>query len=103
MIDKNKTLRKAIQYYGHFEQHSVCMEECGELIQAISKFLRATTATEMLKARKGIVEELTDVQICLDELRIMHDISDKELEDEYNFKLVRLNGRVEDGNIEDSV
>lgn len=102
-MDKQRVLRKAIQHYGHFTQHNVCMEECGELIQAISKFLRAEKASDMLKARRGIVEELTDVQICLDELRIMHDISDKELEDEYNFKLVRLNGRVDDDDSEDSI
>ena len=89
-------LRKAIQQYGYINQHQVAMEECGELVQAISKFLRATTATEMLKARRGIVEEMVDVQIMLDQLKIMHDISDKELADEYKFKLVRLNGRLED-------
>ena len=89
-------LRKVIQHYGYINQHQVAMEECGELVQAISKFLRATTATDMLKARKGVVEELVDVQIMLDQLKIMHDISDKELNDEYKFKLVRLNGRLED-------
>ena len=89
-------LRKAIQHYGYINQYQVAMEKCGELVQAISKFLRATTATDMLKARKEIVEELVDVQIMLDQLKIMHDISDKELNDEYKFKLVRLNGRLED-------
>lgn len=89
-------LRKAIQRYGYINQHQVAMEECGELVQAISKFLRATTATEMLKARRGIVEEMADVQIMMDQLKIMHDISDKEMNDEYKFKLVRLNGSLED-------
>lgn len=89
-------LRKAIQHYGYVNRHKQTIDSCNKLIQAISKFLRATTATEMLKARRGIVEEMVDVQIMMDQLKIMHDIKPKEFEDEYKFKLVRLNGRLED-------
>lgn len=36
MIDK-KIVAKSIEHYGAYIQSTVCMEECGELIQEISK------------------------------------------------------------------
>lgn len=97
MIDKRKIYQKAIEYYGSFEQHSVAMEECGELIQAISKFMRATKAKDMLIARNKIKEEMADVMIMIGQLQEMHSIDGKELEQEIDYKLARLNERIEYG------
>ena len=97
MIDKRKIYKKAIDYYGSFEQHSVAMEECGELIQAISKFMRATKPSDMLIARNHIKEEMADVLIMLAQLQEMHSIDGKELEQEIDYKLARLNERIENG------
>lgn len=97
MIDKRKIYQKAIEYYGSFEQHSVAMEECGELIQAISKFMRATKPSDMLIARNHIKEEMADVLIMIGQLQEMHSIDNKELEKEVDYKLARLNERIDYG------
>lgn len=89
--------KKAIDYYGTYEQHSVAMEECSELIQAISKFLRADKPKDMLIARNHIREEIADVMIMIDQLRLMHSIGDKEMEQEVEYKVMRLKKRVEYG------
>ena len=94
---KKKVYQDAIKFYGTYNQHNVAMEECGELIQAISKFLRATKAKDMLIARNHIREEIADVMIVIDQLRLMHAIGDKEMEQEVEYKVARLNERIEHG------
>lgn len=42
-----------------------------------------------------MVEEIADVLIMIDQLKLMHHISDKEIEDEIEFKLLRINGRLQ--------
>ena len=95
---KKEVFTKAIKYYGSLEQHSVAMEECGELIQAISKFLRSYQPKEMLTARNHIREEIADVLIMIEQLKLMHSITEKELEQEIEYKVTRLKERMKDGN-----
>lgn len=90
MIDRQTIIRKAITKYGLFAQHVVAMEELGELIQAISKHLRGKDN------KQEIITEMADVYVMLEELKMMDNISDKEIDAEIDYKLVRLNGRLED-------
>lgn len=94
---RDEILKNAIDYYGEFTQHSVAQEECGELIQAISKWLRAVKPTDQLNARNLIRDEMADVLVMLEQLKLMHSISDKELNQQIDYKLVRLRGRMDDG------
>lgn len=94
---RSKILHEAIDYYGEFNQHSVAQEECGELIQAISKWLRAVKPTDQLNARNLIRDEMADVLIMLEQLKLMHSITDKELNQQIDYKLVRLRGRMDEG------
>jgi len=94
---RNKILKEAIDYYGEFNQHSVAQEECGELIQAISKWLRAVKPTDQLNARNLIRDEMADVYVMLEQLKMMHSITDKELNQQIDYKLVRLRGRMDEG------
>lgn len=94
---RNEILKEAIDYYGEFNQHSVAQEECGELIQAISKWLRAVKPSDQLNARNLIRDEMADVYVMLEQLKIMHSISDKELNQQIDYKLVRLRGRMDEG------
>lgn len=87
-IDENKILKKAIAFYGETLQKVVACEEMSELIKEITKSIRGKNN------RKEMIEEISDVIICLDQLKIMFNISDQELKDEVVFKLVRLNGRL---------
>ena len=51
-----------------------CTEECGELIQALSKYQRIqqgdkTCQTDMIHAEYMIAEEIADVEICMEQLK----------------------------------
>lgn len=87
-IKKEVILRQAIATYGTVLQKVVATEELSELTKEISKSIRGANN------RKDMLEEIADVHICLDQLMMMYEISDEELEEEINFKLIRLNGRL---------
>ena len=52
----------------------VCMEECSELIKAISKRLRGE-----LDIENNLAEEMADVTICLYQLARMYDVDDTDV------------------------
>ena len=66
-------LRKVINKFGKEAQCRQVMEECAELIQAVNKNLRSAGAKE------NLIEEMADVGIMLDQLRIMFEIKDAEI------------------------
>lgn len=68
--------RASIHRFGRQTQSIVCMEECGELIQAISKRLRGKPDPE-----DNLAEEMADVTICLKLLQQMYGISDRKLDE----------------------
>ena len=75
MIKVNKDIVKdSIDFYGKELQTTVCMEECAELIQAISKEKRGK------HDKYHLIEEIADVSICLEILKEVYCISDEELQ-----------------------
>lgn len=68
-------LKAAINKYGPKNQLAMAQEECAELIQAISKLNRAEDNDHPGRAAKAamnhLMEEHVDVQIMLDQIRIM--------------------------------
>lgn len=71
-IDR-KIISNSIQHYGMDNQSTVCMEECAELIQAISKAKRGKIN------RDNMIEEIADVLICIEMLKQMYMISDEKI------------------------
>lgn len=71
-------IEKLVKKNGIKNQSVIAMEECAELIQAISKCLRSKEAIP-IKERMNLIEEMADVMICLEELQIMYYIDDEEL------------------------
>ncbi len=75
-----------IAHYGEDAQSMVHMEECAELIQAISKMRRKKAAyaagqnVDDTEAYYNLVEEMADVLICMQQLMEMYSISDCELQ-----------------------
>lgn len=69
-----KNIAESIQHYGKNNQSTVCMEECAELIQAISKEKRGKIN------RDNMIEEIADVLICIEMLKQMYSISDSEID-----------------------
>ena len=82
---------QSIDHYGTRLQSIVCMEECAELIQAISKKLREDTSSNDV-----LDEEMADVIICLHLLRMMYGITDKAIRDRVEAKTIRLAKRMEE-------
>lgn len=68
-----KIIAESIQHYGKNNQSTVCMEECAELIQAISKAKRGKIN------RDNMIEEIADVLICIEMLKQMYMISDDKI------------------------
>lgn len=87
--DKQAVWRESIRKYGKEIQSIVCMEECSELIQAVSKCLRGKP-----DATDNLAEEMADVTICLHMLQEMYDITDKQLNKWIACKTVRQHERM---------
>lgn len=73
IIDSN-VVKKSIDHYGADLQTVVCMEECAELIQAVSKMKRGKDN------RNNLIEEMADVMICMEILKQVYGISDNEIQ-----------------------
>lgn len=92
MITTNKKIiADSIEHYGKPVQSTVCMEECSELIQAISKCLRYGDTEENLD---NLVEEIADVFICISMLKQMYDIPDVEIMAYIKYKQNRIEERM---------
>ena len=66
-------VKKSIEHYGKDVQSTVCMEECAELIQAISKEKRGNSDKDHL------AEEIADVIICIEMLKQIYNINEDEI------------------------
>ena len=90
-MDK-ELVKKIIDKNGTVAQSMIAMEECSELIQAISKCLRSK---EMIptETREHLIEEMADVTICLEQLMVMYSITDEELISWIERKELRLKKR----------
>lgn len=88
------TIEKSIEHYGKELQSIVCMEECAELIQAISKIQEKGLNDEL---KNHLAEEIANVMICVKMLRIMYRITDNEVSEWINYKIERQQERMNDG------
>ena len=92
-IDKN-IIDKSINYYGEEIQSTVCMEECAELIQAVSKMIRGSD--ELSDDDYGhLAEEIADVLICIEMLKQIYNIPDCSIENWIERKQERTLRRME--------
>lgn len=89
-MDK-KVLTSAILRYKQ-DQLNIAQEELAELIQAISKWKRYKNN----QARENIIEEIADVTIMLEQLKMMYAIKEEILQDEIDCKIDRLRKRMEE-------
>jgi transcriptional regulator with XRE-family HTH domain len=80
---------KSIVYYGKEIQLTVCMEECAELIQAISKAKRGKLDED------NMTEEIADVLICIEMLKQIYNIPDCSIENWIERKQERMLRRME--------
>ena len=71
-IDES-VIARSVDHYVEEIQATVCMEECAELIQAISKEKRGKID------RDNMIEEIADVLICIEMLKQMYMISEDKI------------------------
>ena len=93
MENENKPIyNQAIEHYGVNSQIDIAIKEMSELTKALLKHRRYGTEDTY----KAIREELADVEICLEQIKLIYLIDDKSLEFIKNFKLDRLKKRMEE-------
>lgn len=95
MMDAGKRhdlLTRAIKTYGQAAQMDMAVEEMAELTKALCKVKRAAPGCETTAAVSNVFEEIADVQIMLDQFRIIFGGSTIDLEDG---KLDRLKRRLD--------
>ena len=79
-LDEQKFIDVA-DYWGN-KMPMLLMEECGELIQAVSKYER-----EGSKRRDNLLEEIRDMYISLEAIKYLYSIDDNEINDLIEKKL----------------
>ena len=86
---RKEILLNAISTYGQMMQEDVCIEEMSELTKAIIKCRRIGSG-RIKENNENVREEIADVQIMLDQMRIIYgDTTDWE-----NLKIKRLKSRL---------
>lgn len=93
--ERRALLDRAITAYGAPAQMDMAVEEMAELTKAICKIKRAQAGCEVTAAIGNVIEEMADVQIMLDQLRIIFHRSTEEVEEA---KLERLKNRLDGRN-----
>lgn len=69
--DRFLLLKKAIDTWGEDAQILMMIEEMSELTKALCKLYRAKGEQETDTAKRSISEEMADVQIMLDQMKII--------------------------------
>ena len=92
-MTQTQIINKTIEKTGVDNQLNVCMEECAELIQAISKVRRYGCIADM---RENLIEEIADVRIIISELMWMYGITPDEITGWQNQKINRMQRRLKE-------
>lgn len=91
--ERKAILTRAVNTYGEVAQEDMVIEEMSELTKAICKTRRATPGTDAwAAAMENVIEEVADVQIMLDQLRIIMGTGTEKQEEA---KLIRLKERLD--------
>jgi NTP pyrophosphatase (non-canonical NTP hydrolase) len=84
------------KHYGYVVQSDQLVEECAELIQAISTYRRAVVGVghpvsehKKAVALDNLIEEIADVEIMLEQIKYLLEIPEDEIEAVKLFKVRR--------------
>lgn len=88
---EKKILEKALDTYGSQAQITMVFEEMSELQKELCKFLRGKDDGKTIA---NIAEEIADVEIMLDQMKLLFDIGD-DVADYREDKILRLKRRLE--------
>ena len=82
----NDFYNKIIEKFGENNQVLKCVEELNELAQVLCKLNSADTGGVTFE---NVVEEIADVEIMLNQIKIILDISESDIETMKNYKIMR--------------
>lgn len=97
-IQIDKYTRKQAEQFGIENRLLQCTEECGELIQALSKYQRIlhgdkTCQTNMCHAEYMIADEIADVELLLEQIKYLLG-NEMEVRERKLYKLERTEQRL---------
>jgi NTP pyrophosphatase (non-canonical NTP hydrolase) len=81
--------KDVIKFYGTDQTTVVAMEECSEVIQELSKFVRGSGN------KRHLSEEIADVLITLKEVCMMYDLKDEDIQNAIIYKQFRQARRMQ--------
>ncbi len=88
LYDNQKILNLAIETYGEAPQKLMLIEEMAELTKEICKNFRGKNN------KVEITEEIADVLIMIEQIKILLGITDKDVMQTMNYKIERLGERL---------
>ena len=91
-MTKEEIYTSAYKKWGPEAQLDMIVEECAELIKAVTKYKRADKAT-LDKAIENLVDELADVEIMIEQTKHLYQIS-QVVKARKHFKINRLKNRL---------
>ena len=95
MLEENQLFNLVFMKNGEANQRRMAIEECSELIKALCKYDRYFADEDVDKRilRLNIIEEMADVEIMLEQLKLMFDFNG-DFEKAKESKLKRLARRL---------
>ena len=90
------TMQTALDQWGLNAQVGQTVEECAELIVALQKHVNRNPTPDTLE---NIIDEITDVEIMLAQMRLVFGIDDDTLRKRIEYKFERLNQYLAKGRI----
>ena len=98
--------KETAKYFGYEAQSNQLVEECAELIQAVSKYRRANYGAvgqpfdenKYAVALENLIEEIADVELMLEQVKYLLQIPEDELEAVKLFKVNRTRERIHNSN-----
>lgn len=95
-MDHEEKYRKIIDQYGQYRQEVQAVQELSELIL----LLTARPEQRIGAYRSRIIDEVADSKIMINQIMLMHDISDAEVNSRIRYKIERQMQRIENGGAE---
>lgn len=95
-------IKKVAEHYGYEAQSNQLVEECAELIQAVNKYRRAkgkgqgVILPEQI-ALENLVEEIADVEIMLEQIKHLLQITEEDIQAVKLYKVNRAKERIAGG------
>lgn len=90
-------LKKIAEHYGYEKQSNQLIEECAELIQAVSKYRRCKEHEGTVKeciALYNLLEEIADVEVMLEQIKHLLQLPEADIRAIKICKILRTKERI---------